>query len=179
MSGFFHFLPLNSSSRGIFQRLDHAAIFVLIAGTFTPIHLIRFRGFWRWGPLSLIWAVAIVGVVIKTAFFKDMSESISLLTYLSMGWFGIVTAVLLWLESGFLLVRPLLAGAVSYSVGSISEFFKQPVLIDGVIGPHELFHLTVLIGIAFHWHLIRHILTADCKLASSEARVLEENALGV
>jgi predicted membrane channel-forming protein YqfA (hemolysin III family) len=64
---------------------------------------------------------------------------------------------LLWFESGFALVRPLLSGGIFYSAGAVTEFMQAPVLINGVIGPHELFHLAVLIGITYHWKLVRQI----------------------
>jgi channel protein (hemolysin III family) len=73
MSGVFHLLDHGTAGRVVLQRLDHAGIFALIAGTFTPIHTILFRGFWRWGILLLIWSVAIIGISLKSIFFNEMA----------------------------------------------------------------------------------------------------------
>jgi channel protein (hemolysin III family) len=139
------------------QRLDHGAIFVLIAGTFTPLHGILFRGAWRWGPLLFVWAAAVAGVTLKSVFFDDLAEWLGLLFYLGMGWLGVVSGAELWRRHGGRFVRPLLGGGLAYTVGGVLEFLNWPQLVPGVIGPHEMFHVLVLVGAALHWrftHLI-------------------------
>ena len=158
MSGVFHLLEHGSDARMVLQRLDHAAIFALIAGTFTPIHGILFRGFWRWGVLFLIWALAITGITLKSIFFNDMAEWVGLMFYLGLGWIGVLTAFLAHRLHGFQIIKPLLYGALAYTVGASLEFLRLPVVIPGVLGPHELFHLAVLAGIMFHWLFIRSLL---------------------
>ena len=157
-SGVYHLLPLESSSRAVLQRIDHAAIFILIAGTFTPIHAIFFKGFWRWAPLTAIWTAAIFGIIFKTIFFSHIPEMLSVSVYLGMGWSGVISGMLLWRQVGFEFVRPLLNGALWYSGGSLLDFFKEPILIRGIIGPHELFHVAVLFGIMYHWKFIREVI---------------------
>ena len=80
MSGLFHLLPRDNSASSLLQRLDHAAIFILIAGTFTPIHYVKFKGFWCWAPLCVVWSVAVSGIVLKSVFFTEIPESVSLLS---------------------------------------------------------------------------------------------------
>ena len=157
-SGVYHLLPLESASRAVLQRIDHAAIFILIAGTFTPIHAIVFNGFWRWAPLFAIWTVAITGIVLKTIFFAKIPEMLSVSVYLGMGWSGVLSGFLVWRLNGFEFIRPLLNGALWYSGGSLLDFFHEPILINGIIGPHELFHIAVLFGITYHWKFIRNII---------------------
>ena len=96
MSGVFHLLQPGGNGRAVLQRLDHASIFVLIAGTFTPIHIILFRGWRRWAVLTLIWLLTITGLTLTTIFFHDMDERLGLLFYLGLGWLGIITAVLMF-----------------------------------------------------------------------------------
>ena len=67
MSGVYHLLPDGSAGRYVLRHLDHAAIFFLIAATFTPVHVILFRGAWRWGMLALIWTVAATGITLGQA----------------------------------------------------------------------------------------------------------------
>jgi channel protein (hemolysin III family) len=158
MSGVFHLLEHGGGARTVLQRLDHAAIFALIAGTFTPIHGILFRGFWRWGVLFVIWTLAIAGITLKSIFFNDMAEWVGLMFYLGLGWIGVLTAFLAHRLHGFQIIKPLLYGALAYTVGASLEFLRMPVLVPGVLGPHELFHLAVLAGIMFHWSFIRSLL---------------------
>lgn len=157
MSGVFHLLSPHTTGREVLQRLDHAGIFFLIAATFTPIHVIVFRGFLRWGILLLIWTATITGITLKTIFFNDVAEWLGLLLYLSMGWIGVLSAFLLQRRYGIAYIKPLYHGAVAYTTGAILEYARFPVLIPGVIGPHELFHLLVLAGVTLHWMFIYRV----------------------
>jgi channel protein (hemolysin III family) len=136
------------------QVLDHAAIFVLIAGTFTPLAILLFQGRSRWGILLVIWTAAINGVTLKTIFFDDVPEGLSVSLYLAMGWFGIVAGSALWRRYGFRFIQQLIWGALAYTVGAVVDYLRWPVLVPGVVGPHELFHLLVLAGIGFHWSFV-------------------------
>jgi channel protein (hemolysin III family) len=158
MSGVFHLLDHGGAGRDVLQRLDHAGIFVLIAGTFTPVHGILFRGFWSWGFLLLIWVLAITGLTLTTIFFNDMAEWLGLVFYLGLGWLGIVSGYLTHRLHGFEVIKPLIYGALAYTVGAIMEFMRWPVIIEGVIGPHELFHIAVIAGVTWHWLFIRNLL---------------------
>jgi channel protein (hemolysin III family) len=154
MSGVYHLLTPGRGGRAVLQRLDHSAIFVLIAGTFTPVHGILFRGWLRWLPLALMWAAAATGITLKTIFFSDVSEWLGLALYLGLGWIGIASGVLLYRRFGFTFVRPLLWGALAYTVGAVLEYLRWPVVIPGVVHAHELFHLAVLVGILCHWQFV-------------------------
>ncbi len=158
MSGVFHLLEPGSDGRAVLQRLDHAGIFILIAGTFTPIHVILFHGFWSWGFLLLIWGIAISGLTLKTIFFTELAEWVGLTIYIGLGWMGIVSGYLTHRLHGFHVIKPLVYGAFAYTIGAIMEFMRVPVLIEGVIGPHECFHIAVIAGIAWHWQFIRNFL---------------------
>lgn len=154
MSGVFHLLEPHSTGRDVLQRLDHAGIFLLIAGTFTPIHGILFKGWRCWGMLFPIWTIAITGLTLKTIFFVGFPEWFGLTLYLGLGWIGVVSAFQIKHLYGFTFIKPLIYGAIAYSLGAVMEFLRTPVIISGVIGPHELFHVAVLLGLGFHFYFV-------------------------
>jgi channel protein (hemolysin III family) len=151
MSGVFHLLEPDSTGRAILRRLDHAGIFFLIAATYTPIHVIQFRGVMRWGVLGFVWTSAIVGIVLKAMFFDRIPEWVGLTLYLGLGWVGIVSVIALHRRYGWPPLGPLVWGALAYTIGAALEFLRWPVPIPGVVGPHELFHLFVLGGVTWHF----------------------------
>jgi channel protein (hemolysin III family) len=154
MSGVFHLLEPQGIARDVLQRLDHAGVFFLIAGTFTAVHSILFRGIWRWGMLLMIWTIAITSITLKTIYFHDLSEWLGLSLYLGMGWIGAISGIVLYRRFGFTFIKPLIYGALAYTIGAIMEFMRMPVLIPGVIGPHELFHVAVLAGLGYHFAFV-------------------------
>ena len=154
MSGVYHMLSFETSGRAVLERLDHSAIFILIAGTFTPVHGILFRGIGRWGVLLLIWTAAITGVTLKAIFFHSMSETLGLTLYLVMAWIGGLSGVALWRHYGLTFIKPLLAGGVAYTLGAALDFGRWGPVIPGVIEEHEMFHVAILVGLAFHWRFI-------------------------
>ncbi len=154
MSGVYHLLDPGGGGRAVLQRLDHSAIFLLIAATFTPVHAILFRGLLRGVPLFLIWLAGVFGITLKTIFFTDVPEFLGLVLYLGMGWLGLFSGSLVLWYHGWALVRPCLWGAFAYTAGAILEFLRWPVFVPGVVGAHELFHLAVLAGVGFHWYFV-------------------------
>jgi channel protein (hemolysin III family) len=154
MSTVYHMMVRGGTAHAVLGRLDHGAIFGLIAGTFTPTLGILFRGWLRWGQLLLIWAAAITGITLKTIFYDDVAEWLGLSFYLTLGWFGAFAAVLLVRRYGFAFIRPLLWGGVAYSIGGAVDLARWPTIIPRVIEGHEVFHIAVLIGAVFHWRFI-------------------------
>jgi channel protein (hemolysin III family) len=154
LSGVYHLLTPGTGGRSVLRRLDHGAIFVLIAGTFTPLHGILFKGAWRWGPLLFVWAATAAGVTLKSVFFDDLAEWLGLLFYLGLGWVGAASGAELWRRHGPRFVGPLLWGGLAYTAGGVLEFLGWPALLPGVVGPHELFHLGVLTGAGLHWKFV-------------------------
>jgi channel protein (hemolysin III family) len=157
MSGVYHLLSPDGVGRIVFQRLDHSAIFILIVGTMTPIHKILFEGLMRWGWLLLVWLIAITTLTLKTIFFTSFPEWLGLVLFLCLGWLGIVSVGIVWYRRDMSFIKLLLFGGLAYTVGAILEFFQEPILIPGVLGPHELFHITVLVGLGLHWKFIYNI----------------------
>jgi channel protein (hemolysin III family) len=151
LSGVYHMVVRGGAAHRVIERLDHGAIFVLIAGTFTPVHGLLFRGLFRWVPLLLIWAVALAGITLKTVFFDDLAEWVGFSSYLLLGWFGVPSIIFLARRHGVALIKPLMLGGLAYTVGGVMDFFGWLVVVPGVVHAHEVFHLAVLVGAWFHW----------------------------
>lgn len=154
MSGVYHMMTGGGTARAIMARLDHAAIFVLIAATFTPLHGLLFRGWLRWAPLGFIWAATAAAIALKTVFFTSLAESVGLTLYLTLGWLGAGSGILVARRYGLRFVAPLLWGGAAYSIGGAMEFLGRPTLVSGVVGPHEVFHIAVLVGAVFHFAFV-------------------------
>lgn len=161
MSGVYHMMRFGGTARMVMERLDHGAIFLLIAGSFTAAHGILFRGTWRWVPLVLIWTGAIAGITIKSIWLEDVPEWAGLAFYLVLGWIGSISAAVMWWRFGFRFVLPLLLGGIAYTIGATFDFLRWPILIDGVIGGHEIMHFAVLIGAALHWWFIMQFASGE------------------
>ena len=157
LSGVYHLLAPGTAGREVLKRLDHAAIFGLIAGSFTPVHAILFRGAWRWGMLAGIWGAAIAGLALKTLNFSATPEWVGLLMFLGLGWMGAISVVALARRYDLGFVLPLIWGGLAYTAGAVAEFLRWPQLLPGIVGPHEIFHVAVLAGIAWHWSFILSI----------------------
>ncbi|GAB6066827.1 hypothetical protein JCM13664_01450 [Methylothermus subterraneus] len=152
MSGVYHLLAQTGIAHRVLQRLDHAAVFILIAGSFTPLQP-AFFSTWlgRWGTLLLVWALALAGVVLKAVFFDDIPEGLGLALYLSLGWLGLGSIVALGRRHGVGFIVPLVWSGMAYTVGAVADFARWPEVIAGVVGPHELMHLAVLAGVFGFW----------------------------
>jgi hemolysin III len=142
-STLYHALPRGKAKR-VFQIIDHAAIFLLIAGTYTPFTLGVLRGACGWTLLALVWVLAVIGVILK-AVCGVRYPTLSLLMYLGMGWLGIVAIRPLWLGVPLSGLVWLLLGGVAYTVGA--AFFTAERLGYG----HFVWHVFVLAGTSCHF----------------------------
>ena len=143
-STLYHALPWNRAKR-VFQILDHGAIYLLIAGTYTPFTLGVLRGPWGWTLFGLVWSLAVVGVVLK-AVGGVRFPAVSTGLYLAMGWLGIIAAKPLWMNLPRWGLFWLLAGGIAYTVGVV--FF---VADSRVRYSHFIWHLFVTAGTACHF----------------------------
>jgi hemolysin III len=154
MSGVYHMMVFGGTARAVMERLDHSAIFTLIAGTYTPVIGILFRGWGKWISLTIIWSVTLAAITLKVIFLREIPEWLGLSLYLCLGWVGGAFTYLLWYRFGMRFLVPLLVGAACYSIGGITEYFGWPVLIPHVVEAHEIFHLWVLAGAACHYNFV-------------------------
>jgi hemolysin III len=138
-------------TRELIQRFDHAAIWGLIVGTLTPIVIVILKGWARKLSLVGMWALAFAFIALKTLFFEEISEWVGLAMYVGFAWVGALFFFRLGRDWGWGPVAWCLAGGVSYTGGAILEYTRSPVIIPGVFGPHEVFHLAIVLGIVLHW----------------------------
>ena len=142
---------------------DHAAIFALIAGTYTPITLVTLQeasATLGWTLFAVAWGFALLGVVFKV-FWLSAPRWVSTGLYLLMGWLAVVALGPLVSALPASGVAWLVAGGLVYSIGAIVYATKRPDPVPGVFGYHELWHLFVLGGSACHFVLIaRYVLPA-------------------
>jgi channel protein (hemolysin III family) len=153
MSAVYHLLG-PGMGRQVMLKLDVAGVFALIAGTITPLHAILFRGFNRWAPLVLVWSVAVAGITLRTVFSDSLPPGVGVAVFLGMGWGGLISCILLWRRYGFSFVKLLLWGGIAYTLGVAVLGLKWPTPIPGVVGPHELWHVAVLVGLGLHWRFV-------------------------
>ena len=149
-SSFHHGLNLSNKVNEIFRLFDYLAIFILIAGTYTPLCLVINRTVWGWSIFGVVWTLAAIGITIK-AVFPKIPGWVSHTLYISMGWIGaalIIRSISLIGIMGFIL---LLSGGIVYTTGATVYYFEKPNPVPGKFGFHEIWHLFVLTGAALHF----------------------------
>jgi len=157
ISGIYHSLDPNDPARMFMQRVDHCAIWCLIAGTFTGINGVMWKGFWRWGLLSFIWSYALVGIVLQIFWFPALRGNLGLVLYLGLGWVGVASTYKLSRQIGWGTTLPMIYAGVAYSAGAILDATNSRVLLVPGVGVHEIFHFAVVGGVAVQWRFIRKL----------------------
>jgi channel protein (hemolysin III family) len=157
ISGVYHSLFVGPA-RTFMQHADYLAIWLLIAGSFTAIHGLMCRGFWRRWALVFVWAYAAIAMALQVRWFDRLSGTLGLALYLGLGWLGLVTVVKVGRQIGFRATTPLWGAGLFFSVGAVLEACRQPVIIRGWMGPHETFHFAVIAGVLIHWIFIRSLI---------------------
>lgn len=142
----------------LLRRIDHAAIFVFIAGTATPICLLTLKNASGLQLLSILWLVAIIGMFITTRWTHEPKWSRALL-YVAMGWLGILYFPEIKSSLNTTNIQLLVIGGVTYTLGAMIYAFKWPDPFPNVFGYHEVFHVLVVLGSGFHFFLNYNIAT--------------------
>lgn len=157
-SSLYHLLPVSDKGVRVLRKIDHMMIYVLIAGTYTPVCLIPLRGGWGWSLLCSIWAIAMVGIILKILWF-NAPRWLYTLFYVVMGWLVVIALLPLLRAIPPAGVAWLVAGGVLYSIGAIIYGTKWPKINLKYFGFHEIFHLFVLYGSLCHfWLMFRYVL---------------------
>ncbi|MBI3166805.1 MAG: hemolysin III family protein [Anaerolineales bacterium] len=149
-SATYHMVQVKDKALEVFRKIDHAAIYVLIAGTYTPFCVNAFDGFWKWGMLSIIWSLALIGIVVKI-FIIRAPRWLNAGIYIVMGWLSMAAIgemldalpvwVLVWM----------LIGGITYTLGAVVYITKIFNFKPGVFGFHEVWHIFVLLAAAAHF----------------------------
>ncbi len=154
-----HFFLLFGRYKRVFGILDHCAIYLLIAGTYTPFCLTLFAGATGWVLFGVIWSLAIFWIVLKSVFFVRMPTMLSNLSYLSMGWLVVFffSPIASYLGIGAVLL--MLLGGLCYSAGVLVFASGRPNPFPPYFGTHEIWHLAVLAGsAAFFFVMLWYVL---------------------
>ena len=136
---------LHGRAKRVFHVFDHCAIYLLIAGTYTPFTLVTLRGTWGWWLFAIVWSIAVAGVV-KDALFHGRYRALSVVLYIAMGWLVVIA----FNPLTHALPRPgialLLAGGIVYTIGVFFFAMSKRIRYS-----HGVWHLFVLAGSALHY----------------------------
>ncbi|HEX7588932.1 MAG TPA: hemolysin III family protein [Anaerolineae bacterium] len=135
------------------RKIDHSSVFILIAGTYTPICANLMSGFWQWGMLLVVWTLALIGTFSKILLINT-PRWFTAGVYLVMGWLGVLAAneILAALAPGALVL--LVLGGLAFTIGAIVYITKRLDFVPGVFGFHEVWHIFVIVGCLFHFVLM-------------------------
>ena len=152
-SAAYHLIRAGPRITLLLRKLDHSAIYLLIAGTYTPICLHYFTGFWRLGFLAVIWSLGLAGIAAKSVVIRA-PRWITAGIYLLMGWLSVaaVGEIIAAMPAGAL--AWLLAGGVFYTGGAVIYILKKPDPVPGAFGFHEIWHIFVILGAFSHLALM-------------------------
>lgn len=159
-STIYHTLDVKAGVLKVFRKLDHMMIFVLIAGTYTPICLLVLKGRIGMIMLALVWGIAVVGMVLK-AFWVTCPKWFSSIIYIAMGWICLLVFPTLLRDLKTPAFLWLLAGGILYTVGGVVYALKLQAFncVHKYFGSHEIFHLFVMAGsfchfVVMYWYLV-------------------------
>ena len=152
-SATYHIINASKKTIAFFRKLDHGMIYVLIAGTYTPICLMLLRGRVGYTLLSLIWAIAICGIFLQTFLIK-VPRWVYTLTYVLMGWLAVFALSPLVKATSLGSITLLLLGGVLYTIGAVIYATKKPNFFKDLVGFHEIFHVFVVLGSISHFMFI-------------------------
>ncbi len=143
-SALYHRITWSPSRRLWMRRADHAALFLLIAGTYTPVALIGLHGGWRTSVLAIVWTGAAAGTATKVCWVRS-PKWLSAAIGIGLGWFAVVALPQLAHNEGLAPLFLLAAGGLLYSSGAVVYAWRRPDPLPRVFGYHEVFHaLTIL-----------------------------------
>ncbi len=149
-SATYHMVQVKERALVIFRKVDHAAIYLLIAGTYTPFCVNAFTGFWQWGLLSVIWSLAAIGIIVKV-FVINAPRWLNAGIYVIMGWLSIAAAGQLLAALPAWVLTWLVIGGVVYTLGAIVYATKIFNFVPGIFGFHEVWHIFVLLAAIAHF----------------------------
>ncbi len=153
VSALYHRVTWAPRPRRLLRQLDHAMIFLLIAGTYTPVGLLVLKGTLAAAVLAVVWSGALAGIVL-TLVWHDTPKWVAALVYVALGWVAVVTLPQLVSRLGVAGTLLIVAGGLVYSAGALVYALRRPNPAPATFGYHEIFHLLVIAGVAAHFAAI-------------------------
>jgi hemolysin III len=155
-SALYHRVTWRPQVRRWMRRLDHAMIFFLIGGTYTPIAVLALHGTLATVVLAIVWGGAATGVGLKLGWI-DAPKPVTAAVYVALGWVCVATFAQLTASIGVVAVSLLALGGVLYTCGAVIYALGRPNPIPGVFGYHEVFHALVIAAAALHYGVIAFV----------------------
>ncbi len=155
-SSIYHATAEHHDEVTIWRKIDHIAIYIMIAGTFTPICIYFLEGPFLTVIIILQWLFVLVGITIKLFYF-DIPKKVNVSIYLVQGWMAIFPVLQFWNQLSALTLFWLVSGGIFYTVGAIIYQKGHPNPIPGIFGAHEIFHVLILIGTICHYGAMTQI----------------------
>jgi hemolysin III len=149
-SATYHMVHAKDKVLEILRKVDHSAIYLLIAGTYTPFCVNAFSGFWQWGMLGIIWSLAAIGIAVKIFYIKS-PRWLNAGIYVVMGWLCIAAVGEMLAVLPAWVITWLIVGGVIYTLGAIVYVTKIFNFAPGVFGFHEVWHIFVMLAAAAHF----------------------------
>lgn len=149
-SSLYHALHVKEKTLQLLQKLDHSMIYVLIAGSYTPVCLIVLEGNWKWWVLITIWMLAVAGII-KKFLWISAPRWLSTLFYLGMGWLVVIIFPDMLDKLPLAFLGWIALGGLAYSAGAVIYGIQKPNPIPNWFGSHEIWHLFVLAGTFSHF----------------------------
>lgn len=146
----YHYFKREENEQSLRRRMDHMAIFVMIAGSYTPLVYVWYQDPWRLVVLILQWSLTALGIVFKLTI-RRPPRWLSPLLYLAMGWVAIGAIVPLWTIMPHIVFYAMFGGGLLYTIGAVIYATKRPVGLSGILGFHEIFHVFILAGALTHY----------------------------
>jgi hemolysin III len=152
-SAIYHAVHTTPKKELLLKKIDHISIFLLIAGTYTPVLAFGLTGAWRITMLALVWGIAMLGILMKV-FFINVPRSWSTVLYVALGWIAVIPFVKLVHAYPPGAMWFMIGGGIAYTIGAVIYATKKPDPFPGKFGFHEIFHLWVTAGSALHFVMI-------------------------
>lgn len=171
ISALYHRITWSTDARAIWRKLDHAGIYLMIAGTFTPVAMLGLSAASARDCLMTIWIVALAGII-QSVFFVNIPKIFSAVLYLVAGYLIVPYMGELQQTIGSANVWILVAGGVAYTLGALCYGLKRPVLDPRYFGYHELFHVLVNAGAILHFFVINDLVLSDALRGSPLHRII-------
>jgi len=150
VSALYHRINWTPEKRQWMRRLDHTMIFVLIAGSYTPVSMLVLEGALARNTLIIVWSAVGVGALLNLVWINAPKWVMAVLC-IAVGWVAVVTVPDLYEKVGFTFVAMLSLGGVLYTVGAIVYALKRPNPNPAVFGYHEIFHALVVVAAGLHF----------------------------
>jgi hemolysin III len=147
LSALYHRVNWRPSVRLWMRRADHAGIYLLIAGTYTPVCLLALEGAWRLVALSLIWLAAAAAIIFKFTW-VGAPKWLAAVTGIALGWAGVALLPQLLTRMHPVAIALIAIGGIAYTVGAVIYALRRPDPLPKVFGYHEVFHALTLVGVA-------------------------------